>query len=286
VRIYGFPMIAHPNFERAGPVAWLGSFPVYLAACLAAAHVVTMALTAVAMAVAGPSVGNPWLLPWIFSWETSALEGRLWQFVTYVFVNPPSIWVVIQIVLLAVFGTEIEKFLGRRQFLGLYAALVLSGPLLMCLLGLAGMGGVLSGGSSVHFGVFVAFVILYPRAPVFFGIEARWIAAALLGVYTLQGVASRSLLQVGTLWWICLTALVYLRWESVAALKPEPGPAKKRRPRQRTGQKTARGENLHSSIDPILEKISRKGISSLTRDERERLEKARSALIEKERKSH
>jgi membrane associated rhomboid family serine protease len=277
-------MIAHRNFERAEPVTWLGSFPVYLAACLAAAHVVTMALTAFAMAAAGAPGGNPWLVPWIFSWETAALEGRLWQFVTYVFVNPPSLWVVIQIVLLAVFGTEIEKFLGRRHFLGLYAALVLSGPLLMCLLGLAGMGGELSGGSSVHFGVFMAFVILFPQAPIFFGIQARWIAAALLGVYTLQGVASRALLSVGILWWVCLTALVYLRWEAVLALKPEPGPPKKRRPRQRSAPKSARGENLHTSIDPILEKISRKGISSLTREERERLEKARSALIAKERK--
>jgi hypothetical protein len=39
---------------------------------------------------------------------------------------------------------------------------------------------------------------------------------------------------------------------------------------------------LHNSIDPILDKISRSGIASLTARERERLEKARHKLIAKD----
>ena len=41
-------------------------------------------------------------------------------------------------------------------------------------------------------------------------------------------------------------------------------------------------EDLHGSIDPILDKISRSGIASLTGRERERLEKARHKLIAKD----
>jgi ribosome-associated translation inhibitor RaiA len=41
-------------------------------------------------------------------------------------------------------------------------------------------------------------------------------------------------------------------------------------------------EDLHNSIDPILDKISRSGIASLTARERERLEKARHKLIAKD----
>ena len=40
----------------------------------------------------------------------------------------------------------------------------------------------------------------------------------------------------------------------------------------------------HRIIDPLLEKISRDGLASLTRREREQLERARTALLEKERR--
>jgi hypothetical protein len=40
----------------------------------------------------------------------------------------------------------------------------------------------------------------------------------------------------------------------------------------------------HRVIDPLLDKISRDGLSSLTRREREQLERARTALLENERR--
>jgi hypothetical protein len=39
----------------------------------------------------------------------------------------------------------------------------------------------------------------------------------------------------------------------------------------------------HVVIDPLLEKISRQGLGSLTRREREQLEKARAMLMEQKR---
>jgi hypothetical protein len=44
----------------------------------------------------------------------------------------------------------------------------------------------------------------------------------------------------------------------------------------------AEEEDLHESIDPILDKISRSGLASLTARERSRLEKARHKLIAKD----
>jgi hypothetical protein len=40
----------------------------------------------------------------------------------------------------------------------------------------------------------------------------------------------------------------------------------------------------HRIIDPLLEKISRDGLASLTRREREQLERARALLLERERR--
>ena len=285
-------MIANRSFEGGSPLTWIGTFPVYLATALAGAHLVTMAFTAIAIGVAGAGpAANPWLAPLLFSWESGALRGFLWQFVTYVFVNPPSIWVLIQIVLLAVFGSEVEKFLGRTGFAWLYAALVLAGPLLLCAAGLFGVEWILAGGAYAGFGVFLAFVFLYPRAQIFFGIEARWIAAVLVGLYTLQGFASRDPLSVGMLLWTGFVALVYLRWEGAAEFtsaafpKAKSSPPRTKRTRTPKPPKPQKGQDLHESIDPILDKISKSGIGSLTKDERDRLERARSALLQKEEKS-
>jgi len=274
-------MIADRNPGNTSPLTWVGTFPVYFATALAGAQLAAMILTTVALAVAGGSeLSNPVLAPLVFSWQTAAIEGRLWQFLTYAFVNPPSFWVVIQIILLGVFGRELEKFLGRRQFGLLYLALVLAGPLLLCAAGLMGYGLPLVGSSLVNFGVFVAFAILYPRAEILFSLQARWVAAALVGIYSLQGLAGRAFLETGILWWTCGVAFFFLRWEGIGSFPQIVHPQKK--PKAALRVPAPRETGLHESVDSILEKISRSGIASLTREERARLERARAALIEKE----
>ena len=279
-------MIAEKDFGSATPITWIGTFPVYLATVLAGAHVVTMILTSLVMAATGPlSLSQGILSEFVFSWNSAALQGKLWQFVTYVFVNPPSLWMILQLAMLVLFGTEVEKFLGRHPFLWLYVTLMLAGPLLLCILGLFGMNMPLMGGAMVHFGIFIAFALIYPKAEILLGIQARWIAVALLGIYTLMGLASRDLVDVGLLWWLSAAAFVYLRWEG-AALSILPAsisqPALKPSRKGSATKKIGKEPDVHESIDPILEKISRQGIGSLTKDEKTRLERARTALIEKE----
>ncbi len=279
-------MIAEKDFGSATPITWIGTFPVYLATALAGAHVLAMIITSLVMAATGPlSLSQGILSELIFTWESAALKGKLWQFVTYLFVNPPSLWMILQLAMLVLFGTEVEKFLGRHPFLWLYVTLMLAGPLLLCILGLLGVNMPLMGGSMVHFGIFIAFVLIYPKAEILFGIQARWIAMALLGIYTLMGLASRDIVDVALLWWVCAAAFVYLRWEG-AALSILPAPSSRpalKPPRKRSATRKIRKEpDLHESIDPILEKISSQGIGSLTKEEKTRLERARAALIEKE----
>jgi hypothetical protein len=61
-------------------------------------------------------------------------------------------------------------------------------------------------------------------------------------------------------------------------------PVGSRKPRARRvpAEDSSREEDLHGSIDPILDKISCSGLASLTPLERERLEKARHRLIAKD----
>ena len=60
-----------------------------------------------------------------------------------------------------------------------------------------------------------------------------------------------------------------------------------RRPERRSkpaNREPVKEGELYESIDPILEKIARQGIGSLTRGEREKLERVRAALLAKERR--
>jgi hypothetical protein len=126
----------------------------------------------------------------------------------------------------------------------------------------------------------VAFAILYPRAEILFSLQARWVAAALVGIYSLQGLAGRAFLETGILWWTCGVAFFFLRWEGIAPFPQIALPKKKQKAVRRVP--APRETGLHESVDSILDKISRSGIASLTREERARLERARAALIEKE----
>ena len=53
----------------------------------------------------------------------------------------------------------------------------------------------------------------------------------------------------------------------------------RRKPKFKVVPKYSPGDDIHESIDPLLEKISRHGISSLTAREREQLQRARKTLL-------
>lgn len=284
-------MIANRNFGKNEPLTWVGRFPVYLATALAGVQVLAMILTALAMAVGGGPEGNAVLNPLLFSFPAVLSNGSIWRFFTYAFVIPPSLWTVLSIVMFAWFGRDVETFLGRRSFAWLCGLLVLSVSLLLAMLALIGFSiGPYYGSGAISFAIFLAFVLIYPRAQFFFGIEARWLAAVLLGINTLTLLAGHGWVELMLLWWTAGMAALWLRFEGVSRLQT---PSITEVLRHRHSKKNLRvlppeseqESGVHESIDPILEKIARQGIGSLTRGERDKLERARTALLAKERRN-
>jgi len=273
-------MIADRNSGSTSPLTWVGSFPVYASTVLAAVHAATMVMTAIAFAAGAKTFV---LSTFGFSSHAALDYFAFWQFVTYAFVHPPELLFLLEIYLLVAFGREIEGFLGRNAFLKLYAALLLLPPLVLLLAGLAGFPSIYMGSSALHFGVFIAFATLYPTAQIFFSIQARWIALALFAVSALQYLASSM-----------HTSLLVLLLDSVAAFVAVQilrGSwsfdlrVPRKRPHLRVVERKNGGERGVSltTIDSILEKISKSGMGSLTPKERAQLEKARAELLEKDR---
>lgn len=278
-------MIADRNFGGDRPVTWVGSFPVYVSTILAAVHALAMIGTAIALAAGAEGL----LQALTFSSSTFLPQLNLWQGGTYAFVHTPPYWFfLLELYLLVVFGREVEKFLGRNAFIQLYAGLLLLTPLALTALGMLGIPSVYAGSGALHFGIFVAFAAIYPRAEIFFGIQARWIAAALLGINAVQYLALSQFISLGVLFLECAAAVVFVEFARGTLSFPRwPARPKFHVVRAPTPPKKAVGRTLeavvtHDDIDPILEKISRSGIGSLTERERTLLEKARAELIAKE----
>ncbi|MGA3170307.1 MAG: DUF6576 domain-containing protein [Chthoniobacteraceae bacterium] len=194
--------------------------------------------------------------------------------------------------LLYAFGREVERFIGRTSFLMLYLSLVVLGP---CLLTAAGawISTELAGSGTVNFALFIAFCAIYPDAEIFFTFKAKWIAAVILGVNSLIFLQGHAWVDLTIFWATCLAAFLFIKYlrgqlqfslrnyfrlrRSRQALRPLPPPrplAQRKLPPP--------GEDVIESIDPLLDKIAKHGIASLTPTEREKLEQAREALLKKE----
>src|SRR5712671_6156238 len=146
------------------PVAWMGRYPVDVTTMLVGIHVAAAILAAILVAFGAGS-----LLLWL-QFDSAAIwsSGQVWRLFSYAFVHAPSglLWFAIEMYLLFVFGREVERFIGRRSYIGLYLVLLITPTVLLTVWGLS-QRSVLAGSQALHFGIFIAFATIYPRAELF-----------------------------------------------------------------------------------------------------------------------
>ncbi len=262
------------------PVTWVGRYPVDVTTLLVAVHS--------AIAVIGCFI--PGLLAAMMFDSATTLHGAVWQIFTYAFVHPPStlLWFAIEMYMLFMFGREVERFIGRRAFIALYVMLLLAPTLLLTVWGLSERTA-LGGSSGLHFAIFVAFATIYPRVEMFLRIMAKWVALILGAILTLQLFAARAWPELAVLWLSVGGAFLFIRMRGLGPelewwtdLKGKWQPKPKFQVVQRASpRRTVEPENVYESIDPLLDKISKSGINSLTASERRALDRARNQLLKK-----
>lgn len=216
----------------------------------------------------------------LFAFNTyQAIENyRLWQFLTYSFVQSVDLWFMIWFVfhayILYLFGNELERDLGPRRLLVLYLSYAAYGAL-------AHGAYQYASGSAVAtlslfapvYGVLMAYALRNPQRPIlfFFVIPMKLISAVLLsgGILVFyciisfhEGLSPASILGAG----ISAFAIHHLsprldRWANQR--------------RVQVGQDRILDDiELRRNVDQVLEKISREGMGSLTRTERKILKRA------------
>ena len=265
------------------PVTWVGRHPVHVTTLLVAVHAFA---AIVACFLGGAGILGHLAFDSTLVWQ----GGEFWQLATYAFVHSPStlLWFLVEMYMLFVFGREVERFIGRRAFIFLYLLLLLAPTVLLALWGLSNPT-FIAGSAALHLGIFIAFVTIYPHVELLLRIQAKWVALALAAVSTLQLLAYRQWSSMAVLWASIAAAFFFIRLRGIGPelvwwddLKSRWRPKPKFHVVPRAApRRAAEPENVHESIDPVLEKISKQGINSLTASERRALDRARTRLLKK-----
>ena len=271
------------------PLTWVQGRPLYAVHVIVGVLAGSILVTAILQAF-----GMHAFLDRLVLDSTAVHSGQAWRLLTYGFVNTPSISIAIDIVLLLLFGRDVERFLGRRSFLRLYTLIYLIPPVLLSVLGfwrpmsLAGQTGSLA--------IFVAFATFYPGATLFFNILASWAAVILVTVYTLMALAGHHWGALAALWGTTACAYAFVRHAqgtfsfALPKLRRTRPQETLRRPvaagaragsphtatsatssasASATGSRASAGNDM-AEVDALLDKISRSGLDSLTPREHER----------------
>jgi membrane associated rhomboid family serine protease len=260
--------------EEHQPIRWVGRHPVYLAHYIAMVFGLSMVVTAVMS-----GLGLQTALAALVYQSPEVLHGQVWRIFTYGFVNGPSIWFVLELVMIVWFGREVEKFFGRTIFFLLYCALYLVPPVLHTAVGFW-RPSALSGESSA-FGLFVAFATLYPNAAMLFNFVAKWVAGVLLGVYTLQYLAVHDWLGMASLWAVAGCAYLFILHQQGRLSLPSISRGPRLQPARAVSVRPA--STALAEADALLDKVARSGLSSLTPKELAKLDAVRAELKKRSR---
>jgi len=242
-----------------------------------------------------------------FALSKEGLEsGFVWQLFTFQFMHAGLWHLVFNCWAIYVFGRAIEETLGWKKFLILYLSSGVVGGICQVLAALLWpglFGGPVVGASAGGFGLIAAFAVLFPERELvmllFFILPIRLSAKMLLmlsAVLALAGIIFpfdhiANAAHLGGM----LTGVVFIRqfiqgrwmqsgfpsggavpgdfitgWVGKSSLW--------RSASNKPDEDLSTDEFVKSEVDPILDKISRHGIQSLTAREREILEKARARM--------
>ena len=270
------------------PVAWMGRYPVDVTTMLVGLHIACAILTALVFAAGHSGLVNYLMLDSAEVWS----GAQIWRLVTYAFIHPPLgsalLWFAIEMYMLFVFGREVERFVGQRAYIALYLTLLLLPAAILTMWGLFARTG-MAGSGPLHFAIFVAFATIYPNVELLLRIMAKWVALILAGIGTLSALAAHDWQTLVVLWTSIGAAFLFVELRGAGPELAWLHNFKARmRPRARfhvvqksSTRRVVEPEDVYASVDPILDKIAKSGIGSLTASERQALDRARNRLLKK-----
>jgi membrane associated rhomboid family serine protease len=217
-------------------------------------------------------------------------EAYAWQFATAIFLHTNAWHFGFNMLMLYLFGRDLESIIGQRHFVLLYAAGAITGELGH--LFLMPTSTVLFAGSGGVAAIVVAYATILPGldlgALIPFGFLRRIrmtdAACAIVGIaFVLILIDRGEIVGHSALLGGCVAGWLYpnlLGYGRISVLRRF---LNRRRLEARRYQQMSLDQLMAKEIDPLLEKISCRGFRSLTRTERRNLLRARQTILEKQR---
>ncbi len=229
---------------------------------------------------------NPWFAA-TFGFAPLAAAARPWTLLTYMFLHAGFLHLAFNLLALFVFGPDVEERMGGGAFLRYYLLCGLGGAAFSLVLGwIFGRLNPVIGASAAVYGVLLAFAWAAPNAPISVlflpePIPAKWLVTFIVALSLVlallpssDGVAHLAHLGgfvTGFLYlkaadWRLGRAERQLRRASQPSVLVHPGRAARGRDAP-TGRRAER-DPAQAEVDRVLDKISARGIDSLTPAER------------------
>ena len=200
----------------------------------------------------------------------------IWQFVTYMFLHGGLWHLFLNMFILWMFGSEIERYWGSRAFLKYYFITGVGAGVLSWLTALSSYTPTI-GASGAIYGILVAYGMMFPNRPVYLyfllPIKAKHfvIFLVIMELMASRGQASSGIAHFAHLGGM-LFGFLYLKRERLTFLIK--GLFRKRGSKRKTQKRWEEEQrrDMDRTIDEILQKISREGMDSLSQEERDLLE--------------
>lgn len=219
-------------------------------------------------------------------------DGQWWQFLTFPCLHdsPWPFHLLANMLLLYFAGREVEPIIGPRHFLTLYGLGIFAGGafhfLVMpnhVMVGVSGgVGAVLAAYSTIlpelEISLNVFFVLPLRLRAKYLALALVGLAAILWGTFTATIIGPAGIVVGALLGWIYVKQLGFGNPLAIQRYIFD-----KRQRAQRLERMSAE-QFIRAEIDPILDKIAREGMQSLTRGERKILQKGREKMAEGSRK--
>jgi membrane associated rhomboid family serine protease len=223
----------------------------------------------------------------IFGLVPARVFGNLfiWQPVTYMFLHGGTWHILINMFILWMFGSELERTWGSKEFLKFYFVAGIGAGLVNVLFSVFSPSTwhiPIIGASGAIYGVLVAYAMLFPERLVYvyflIPVKVKYlviflIAIEFLSTYRADGVAHFAHLGGALFGYLYLK--YNLRWRlrkwSISELI-------QRLREERMNRKREEGDKLMEEVDDILDKINKVGYENLTRREKKILDKASDKL--------
>lgn len=201
-------------------------------------------------------------------------RGAVWQPVSYIFLHAGVFHILINMLILWMFGTSIESTWGARRFLKFFFICGIGAGILNAAVTPSGTIPIV-GASGALYGILMAFGILFPNQLIYiwgiFPVRAKYFV---IGIGIVELLTAMSTTDSGVAHFAhlggMLFGLVFMKWDSwKRSLSYHRAQKKHKQHLKVIKTRSEEKETLQKDVDRLLDKINKKGIDSLTVEERE-----------------